>query len=323
LRGLGSEVLVANAFHLMDRPGADVIADLGGLHATMAWDGMLLTDSGGYQVFSLLHNSEVEESGVTIRSPLDGRPLRLGAREMVAVQQALDADIAMVFDHCPPLPSARPLLEQAVRRTSRWAAVAREEHLRTDARGQAQFGIVQGGLDDDLRARSAADLRELDFDGYAVGGLSVGETSDALRAAFARYARLLPSDRPRYVMGIGRPADIVAAVAAGFDLFDSVLPTRNGRHGTVFTRSGSLNLKNRRYRVDTLPIEEGCDCPACARWSRGALRHLVMAVEPLGASLCSAHNVRFVHRIVEDLRAAIAADRLEQLAAELLGAGLP
>ena len=305
LARLGTRMLLANACHLHDRPGADVVARLGGLHRLMGWDGLILTDSGGFQVFSLLDTTRLDEEGATFRSPVDGRELRLGPTEAVDVQLALDSDIAMAFDHCPPLPSPRPALAQAVERTTRWARTARDRHRERSERGQALFGIVQGGLDDELRERSARELAALELDGYAVGGLSVGESNADLRAALARYAQLLPSDRLRYVMGVGAPGDVLAAIAAGFDVFDCVLPTRNARHGTLFTRAGVLHLRNARWRDATGPVDEGCDCPACAGFPLGALRHLFITADPLAILLASAHNLRFMHRLVADARKAV------------------
>jgi len=308
LRAIGAGMLLANAAHLHDRPGADVVGDLGGLHALMNWDGPILTDSGGFQVFSMLDVARLDDDGVTVRSPVDGRALRLGPETMVEVQARLDADVAMTFDHCPPLPAGRPLLATSVRRTIAWARRAREHHLRAGACGQAQLAIVQGGLDDRLRAECAEALVAMDFPGYAIGGLSVGEKTADLHGAMARYAPLLPAGRPRYLMGVGHPRDVLAAIDAGFDLFDCVLPSRNGRHGTILTEAGWMHLRNSRFRRDTAPLEEGCDCPTCREgWSRGALRHLVMAGEPLGRSLGTIHNLRVLHRLVETARAAILA----------------
>lgn len=312
----GAGMILANAYHLHDRPGEDVVAALGGLHEVMKWDGPILTDSGGFQVFSMLDVAELDEHGVSFRSPIDGRKLRLGPRESVQMQLALDADVAMVFDHCPPLPADRRLLETSVRRTTRWAALAADHHQSASQKGQCLFGIVQGGLDAELRARSAAGLIEIGFDGYAMGGLSVGEGPAALAEALPRFAPLLPEDRVRYLMGVGRPDDVLLAIAAGFDLFDCVLPTRNGRHGTVFTPEGKVHLKNRRFRESTEPIDSGCDCVTCREgWSTGVLRHLIMAAEPLGRTLCSIHNLRFLHREVELARQAIAAGNLAELLA--------
>jgi queuine tRNA-ribosyltransferase len=311
LREVGSQMILANACHLHDRPGADVIADLGGLHAFMNWDGPILTDSGGFQVFSMLDIAKLDEQGVRFQSPVDGRALRLGPIEAADIQLLLDSDIAMVFDHCPPLPAEPALIETAVRRTSRWAARALGHHRAHSDRGQSLFAIVQGGLDDDLRARSAEELTAMDFDGFALGGLSVGESPTELREATARYAPLLPEDRPRYLMGVGKPRDVVHAIAAGIDMFDCVLPTRNGRHGTLFTPTGAIHLRNSRFRRSTATADPDCDCEACTQWSLGALRHLVMAGEPLGRALCSLHNLRFMHRVVARARTAIEAGEFE------------
>jgi queuine tRNA-ribosyltransferase len=316
LTAVGSEMILANACHLHDRPGEHVVAALGGLHAFMNWDGPILTDSGGFQVFSMLDVAKLDDKGVTFRSPIDGRSLRLGPIEAVDIQLALDSDIAMVFDHCPPLPADRALLETAVRRTTAWAQQALAHHRAVSTDGQALFAIVQGGLDDALREQSARELTALDFDGFAIGGLSVGEKSEDLRAATHRYAQLLPEHRVRYLMGVGRPGDVLTAIAAGFDMFDCVLPTRNGRHGTLFTSEGTIHLRNKRFKEATGAAEAGCDCEACTDWSLGVLRHLIMAGEPLGRMLCSVHNLRFLHRLVEEARDAIRAGRLDDLLAD-------
>lgn len=317
LAAAGSTMVLANACHLHDRPGEDTIAALGGLGAFLHWDGPTLTDSGGFQVFSMLDVARLDEQGVTFRSPLDGRALRLGPDEAVDIQLALDSDVAMVFDHCPPLPADHQLLLTSVRRTTRWARRARERHHRLSQRGQLQFGIVQGGLDDDLRRRSRDELVELDFPGYALGGLSVGEGSAALQAAAQRYAPLLPEHKVRYLMGVGRPADLLAAIAAGVDLFDCVLPTRNGRHGTVFAAEGTIHLKNSRFRTSTEVLDPTCPCRTCSQgWSRGVLRHLIKAGEPLGRSLCALHNLTHLHRLVDRARQAIREGRLAALLAE-------
>ncbi len=313
LAAVGAEMILANAYHLHDRPGEKDVVRFGGLHRFMSWDRLILTDSGGFQVFSLLDIAQLDDEGVSFRSPVDGRRLRLGPREVVEIQLALDSDIAMVLDHCPPLPADRAALATAVRRTTAWARAAREHHARHDRRGQAQFAIVQGGLDDDLRRRSAAELIELDFDGYAIGGLSVGEGSAALQAAAARYAPLLPPDRLRYLMGVGRPADVLAAIAAGFDVFDCVLPTRNGRHGTVFRGRGKIHLRSGRYRGAEGPLDEDCDCVACRGWQVGVLRHHLVVGDPLAGTLCTLHNLRFLFRLVERARAAIEAGTMPDL----------
>lgn len=312
----GSSMVLANACHLHDRPGEDVVAALGGLGAFMRWDGPTLTDSGGFQVFSMLDVAALDEDGVTFRSPLDGRALRLGPDEAVDIQLALDSDVAMLFDHCPPLPAEQQLLLTSVRRTTRWARRAADRHRRLSDRGQLQFAIVQGGLDDDLRRRSRDELVEIGFPGYALGGLSVGEGSEALQAAARRYAPLLPEERVRYLMGVGRPADLLASIAAGIDLFDCVLPTRNGRHGTVFAAEGTIHLKNRRFQQSTEVLDPECPCRACAQgWTRGVLRHLIKAGEPVGRSLCALHNLTHLHRLVSSARQAIRAGTLSDLLA--------
>ncbi len=311
LAATGSQMILANACHLHDRPGEDVVAALGGLHRFMQWDGPILTDSGGFQVFSMLDVAKLDDQGVSFRSPIDGRTLRLGPIEAADIQLALDSDIAMVFDHCPPLPASRDLLETAVRRTTEWATRALKHHRATSQKGQALFAIVQGGLDDGLRELSAQQLTALDFDGFAVGGLSVGESPQDLRAATRKYAQLLPASRVRYLMGVGRPGDVLTAIGAGFDVFDCVMPTRNGRHGTLFTSSGTIHLRNKRFEKATGPADPECDCEACTDWSLGVLRHLVKAAEPVGRMLCSVHNLRFLHRLVEQAREAIAEDRYD------------
>lgn len=318
LRAVGAEMILANACHLHDRPGADVVAELGGLHAFMGWDGPILTDSGGFQVFSMLDIATLDDDGVSFRSPIDGRALRLGPEEAVDIQLALDSDVAMVFDHCPPLPAPRELLETAVTRTTDWARRALDRHRDTCTSGQSLFAIVQGGLDDGLRERSAAELTAMPFDGFALGGLSVGESNEDLQAATKRYAELLPAHRVRYLMGIGRPADVLQAIASGLDVFDCVLPTRNGRHGTLFTDQGTIHLRNSRFRRDPGPAVPGCTCEACTGWSVGTLRHLIAAGEPLGRMLCSLHNLHYLHRLVEDAREAIREDRFDAFHAEWL-----
>jgi queuine tRNA-ribosyltransferase len=282
----------------------------------MGWHGPVLTDSGGFQVFSMLDIGRLDEDGVSFRSPIDGRELRLSPEIVVEVQLQLDSDVAMALDQCPALPADGRTLRAAVDRTSRWARRARAHHDEHSARGQALFGIVQGGLDDDLRRRSADDLVAIGFDGYALGGLSVGEGSEALAAAAWRYAPLIPDEGVRYLMGVGRPQDVLGAVAAGFDLFDCVMPTRNGRHGTLFTRHGLIHLRNRRFRGARGPIDDDCDCSTCRDWELGVLAHLIRAGEPLGRTLCSLHNLRFVHRLLEQARVAITEDRLPALLAE-------
>jgi queuine tRNA-ribosyltransferase len=313
LEELGAEIILANTYHLMLRPGADLIAELGGVHGFADWSGHLLTDSGGYQVFSL--EPKVTDDGATFRSTYDGSTHHLTPEGSVAVQQALGADIQMVLDVCPPLPSAPPVIRAAVDRTARWAARAKAAHApaRSEGSTQAQFGIVQGGIDEAVRIESAERTVALDFDGYGIGGLSVGETRAEMLPALAAATAVLPADRPRYLMGVGDPVSIVEAVALGVDMFDCVLPTRLARHGTILTSEGRLNLRNARFLRDPEPLEPGCACPTCQRWSRAYLKHLLAVSEPTGARLTTIHNVHWLLRLIEEVRAAIAAGRYDAL----------
>jgi queuine tRNA-ribosyltransferase len=308
----GAQMILANTYHLYLRPGAQVVRELGGLHRFMHWEGPVLTDSGGYQVYSLAALRRVEDDAVIFRSHLDGDLHRFTPEQSLATQADLGSDIAMVLDECPALPAGRETLERAVARTSRWAARAREAW-----RGPgALFGIVQGGTDPALRERSARDLVALGFDGYAIGGVSVGEDRAEGRRVTALTAGLLPGDRPRYLMGVGTPAEIIDAVCAGVDLFDCVLPTRNARNGMLFTRSGRMNIQREEYRRDPRPPEEGCDCPTCRHYSRGYLRHLYLAGEMLSGILNTLHNLHFYQCLMREVRAAIEAGRLEDLRRE-------
>lgn len=313
LLAAGTTMLLANTYHLALRPGSDVVAHLGGLHRFMGWDGPILTDSGGFQVFSLATLSNIDGDGVTFRSHLDGEIIRLTPETAVRIQEQLGADVAMVLDQCPPLPAEPAIIEQAVDRTIRWAAACRQAHQRPD---QALFAIVQGGLDIDLRVRCLDALVQLDFPGYAIGGLSVGEPPEQTTAFLRDFAWRLPADRPRYLMGVGRPIDIIEAVAAGVDMFDCVMPTRNGRNSFAFTDAGCLRLRNARYKTDDRPLQEGCDCPACARFSRAYLRHLFLADEMLGPILVSLHNIAYYHRWMNRIREAIAAGAFGRLLAD-------
>jgi queuine tRNA-ribosyltransferase len=317
LHATGTQMILANTFHLALRPGEDVVAAVGGLHRFMGWDGPILTDSGGFQVFSLAALNRVSDQGVIFRSHIDGRLLELTPERATAIQEALGADVAMCLDQCPALPASKSTIAEAVHRTIAWAKRCKDAHTRTD---QALFGIVQGGSHADLRARCAEELLTLDFDGYAVGGVSVGEGRDEVRKALAVTTHLLPVDRPRYLMGVGRPQDILDAVATGIDLFDCVLPTRNGRNATCLTETGCVKLRNAAHRRDTRPIEEGCDCLACRRFSRSYLRHLFLAKEMLGPILASIHNLTYVHRLTRRIREAISAGRFVQLRLEVLEA---
>ena len=299
LRDTGAEIVLANTYHLSLRPGAELVARLGGLHRFMNWPRPILTDSGGYQVFSLSELNSVEEDGVSFRSHIDGSPLRLDPSTAMRIQSQLGADIIMAFDQCPPSTADRSEVTAAVERTIRWAEACKAAHSRED---QALFGIVQGGLHHDLRRVCASRLREMDFPGYAVGGLSVGETHDQMIEVLAALEPHLPSGKPRYLMGVGMPKDIVAAVRAGVDMFDCVLPTRNGRNAYAFTADGPLRLRNERYRADESPLEPGCDCAACTGFSRAYLRHLFAAGEMLGPILVSLHNLRFYQRLMAAMR---------------------
>ncbi len=324
LRRAGSHLVLANTYHLWVRPGHEAIHALGGLHAFMAWDGPILTDSGGYQVFSMRDRAKVSEQGVRIRSPEDGEHRLLTPEISIEVQEALGVDVAMVFDECIEHPATRDRVQQSTARTLRWldrSVAARRHPDRT-----ALFGILQGGLFEDLRREHAEQLIERDLEGYAIGGLSVGEAREDL-VAFARYsASLLPTDRVRYLMGVGHPIDIADAVIAGVDLFDCVIPTRAGRHGQGYTSQGRRNLRNGRYREDREPLDPDCACPACSTFSRAYLSHLIRARELLGMRLLTVHNLTYYQRLVRRLRAAIAAgdrDQLRDLRAEAALATAP
>ncbi|MBI4716925.1 MAG: tRNA guanosine(34) transglycosylase Tgt [Planctomycetes bacterium] len=313
LAATGTEMILANTYHLQLRPGPEAVRDLGGLHRFMGWDGPILTDSGGYQVFSMAPISRITDEGVEFRSHIDGATVQLTPAGATRIQNLLGADVVMAFDECPPLPGARPALETAVERTLRWAAECRAAHQRSD---QALFGIVQGGLEVPLRQRCAAALQALGFDGYAVGGLSVGETHEQMVEVLGPTIAALPADQPRYLMGVGMPRDILAAVCLGVDMFDCVLPTRNGRNGFAFTAAGPLKMRNERHKLDEAPLEPGCDCETCARFSRGYIRHLFNAGEMLGPTLTSIHNLRFYQRFMARIRELIAQGQWARMVAE-------
>jgi queuine tRNA-ribosyltransferase len=320
LRALGTRILLGNTYHLHFRPGEDVVAELGGLHAFMGWDGPILTDSGGFQVFSLRDTLlEVDDDGATFRSVYDGSPERFTPELAARIQERLGSDVAMCLDICLPAGVPRPELEDAVRRTTLWAE--RQRGL-PRADGQLRFAITQGGLDRELRARSSAELTALDFDGYAIGGLSVGEERAAMFAATSDAAAALPAEKPRYFMGIGDPEGVIEVIARGVDMFDCVLPTRTARTGSALTWEGRLNLRNARFARDARPLDEGCACQACTRFTRAYIRHLVNQEEILGLRLLSLHNLRFVLDLVAAARNAIerndfsawSADALSRLA---------
>ena len=304
LRDAGSQIILANTYHLFLRPGHELIRDLGGLHRFMAWDRAILTDSGGFQVWSLSKLRKVREEGVEFRSPIDGAMHVLSPELAVAVQHALGADIIHQLDECLAYPATREATEQSLALTLRWAQRSRAEHERGSG-AQALFGIVQGGSYEDLRTQAAHATVALGFDGYAIGGMAVGEPKPAMYDLTELVAGILPADRPRYLMGVGKPDDLVEAVARGVDMFDCVLPTRNARNGQCFTPDGPLVIKHARYVRDPQPIEDGCPCYACRRFSRAYLRHLFMSDELLAYRLLSIHNVTFFLRLMADMREAI------------------
>jgi queuine tRNA-ribosyltransferase len=306
VRDAGAQIILGNTYHLTLRPGDELIRDLGGLHKFMHWDGPILTDSGGFQVFSLATQVKITDRGASFKSHIDGTPLELTPERAVEIQQNLGSDIAMVLDECPPSDSDPAKMRTAVERSVRWAERCKQHHTRTD---QAQFAIVQGGLNLELRAECASELIAMDFPGYALGGFSVGEAPEAMHAALPACAALLPEAKPRYLMGVGRPEDLLAGVAAGIDMFDCVMPTRNGRNALAFTADGPIRLRNAKHRRDPAPVQSGCACYCCANYSRAYLHHLFAADEMLGPTLLSLHNVAFYLRLMRDARQAIAEGR--------------
>lgn len=305
IRATGAQMVLSNTYHLALRPGESVVRDLGGLHEFMQWSGPILTDSGGFQLFSLAERTKVTEHGAVFQSHIDGSRLELTPERAIAIQEALGSDVAMVLDHVLKLPAERDALEDAMQRSIRWAARCQACATRSD---QAQFAIVQGGLDRELRIACAEELAKLDFPGYAVGGLSVGEEPREMYEVLEYTAPVMPTHKPRYLMGVGRPQDLLEAIERGIDLFDCVMPTRNGRNALAFTDAGSLRLRNKQYERDQRPLEEHCPCVAC-RHSRGYLRHLFMADEMLGPILLSIHNVTYYQRLLTEARQAIEQDR--------------
>jgi queuine tRNA-ribosyltransferase len=316
LKALGAQILLGNTYHLHFRPGTDLIAGLGGLHAFMAWDGPILTDSGGFQVFSLRHTIlRQDDEGVTFRSVYDGDEARFTPELVARLQAQLGSDIAMCLDVVPPPGVPRQELAEAVRRTTLWAS--RQKHA-DRAPGQLLFGIAQGGADPELRRRSVEEIAELGFDGHALGGLAIGEPREQMLDTTAWSAELLPPGHPRYFMGIGDPIGILEVIERGIDMFDCVLPTRNARTGSALTWEGPLNMKNARFARDPRPLDEGCDCPACTRFTRAYVRHLLNQQEILGLRLLSLHNLRFVLDLVAGARAAIARGELRSYKEEAL-----
>jgi queuine tRNA-ribosyltransferase len=299
LRDVGAEIILGNTYHLTLRPGDELIASLGGLHKFMAWEGPILTDSGGFQVFSLASQMKLTDAGASFRSHIDGTPLELTPEKAVEIQQNLGSDIAMVLDECPPGNSSPEILKAAVTRSIRWAERCKAHHRHPY---QSQFAIVQGGTNISLRSECARELVAMDFPGYALGGFSVGEGPEAMHAALPECAALLPEHKPRYLMGVGRPEDLLAGISAGIDLFDCVMPTRNGRNATAFTWDGVVKLRNAKHKRDPAPLESGCPCYGCRHFSRAYLHHLFSVDEMLGPILLSQHNIAFYLRLMAKSR---------------------
>ena len=326
LRELGTSLILANTYHLYLRPGPDIVADLGGLHGFMGWDGPIMTDSGGFQVFSLAHLRAVDMTGVTFRSHLDGSEHLFTPEKVIEIQEKLGADIILCLDECPE-PLDYDYNVQALERTHHWADRCKRAHASRDqtlrpvseaASGQALFGIVQGGVFADLRRQSAEFITDLDFPGYSIGGLSVGEPKELMHEMLEVTVPLLPQNKPRHLLGIGSPEDFFEGVARGIDIFDCVLPTRIARTGALFTRTGRLNIRNARYADDAAPIEEGCACYACRHFSRAYLRHLIMAKEILGLRLATLHNLHFMLNLMREIREAILAGAFPDLKRDFL-----
>jgi queuine tRNA-ribosyltransferase len=309
----GARIVLGNTYHLMLRPGAEQVAALGGLHRFMNWPHAILTDSGGFQVMSLAVRRTIGEAGVTFRSHLDGSLYELTPERSVAVQHLLGADVTMVLDECTPYPTPYQSVESSMELSMRWAE--RSRHAFVERPGHGVFGIVQGGVHPDLRRRSAARLIEIGFDGYAVGGLAIGEGQATTFAVLEATVPALPEERPRYLMGVGKPADLVGAVSRGIDMFDCVLPTRSGRTAQAFTRGGTVNLRNARHAENPAPLDPECRCPACAGYSRAYLHHLARSGEILGSMLLTAHNLRYYADLMADMRAAIETGSLAEFAA--------
>lgn len=315
LETVGAEIILGNTYHLWQRPGLEVIEKFGGLHRFMGWERPILTDSGGYQVFSLTGLRKLTEEGVVFRSSIDGSLWNLTPEESMRIQRVLGADIVMAFDECPPAAASSDALEQAVERTTRWA----ERCVRVPlAAHQHLFGIVQGGTSAPLRRRHMAELEKMPFAGFALGGLSVGEPPPVMHALLDEIADDLPADKPRYLMGVGTPRDLVCAIGAGIDMFDCVMPTRNARNGQLFTSEGKVIIRNQRYRDDTGPLDPQCECPTCQKFGRGYLRHLLLCNEILYFHLATVHNLTFYMNLVKRARAAILTDSYPDFRAQIL-----
>jgi queuine tRNA-ribosyltransferase len=314
LKDLKAQIILGNTFHLWLRPGMEVVRGFGGLHGFIGWDGPILTDSGGFQVFSLAAMRKLSEEGVKFASPINGEKLLLTPEKSMEIQRVLNSDIVMIFDECTPHPADWDTTRVSMELSLRWAERSKTAHT---GNPNALFGIVQGGMYEDLRERSLTALAAMEFDGYAIGGLSVGEPKEDMMRILAHTAPQLPAHKPRYLMGVGTPTDIVQAVQQGIDMFDCVLPTRNARHGVLYTFNGSLHIKNAAHRHDQKPLDEGCTCHTCQHFSRAYLHHLHRIGEPLGARLNSIHNLHFYQDLMRGLREAIAAGRLQDHIASL------
>ena len=317
LKAAHSGIILSNTYHLWLRPGEDIIDKAGGLHKFMNYDGPILTDSGGFQVFSLVKNKEkdITEEGVTFKSHIDGSKLFLPPEKSIQIQNKLDSDIAMSFDECPPYPSTYEYMKKSVERTLRWAARGKKVHTNEN---QSLFGIVQGGEFEDLREYSCKETVKMDFDGYSIGGTSVGEDKDTMYKMIDYGIKYLPEDKVRYLMGVGDPIDIIEGTIRGIDIFDCVLPTRIARHGQAFTREGKINFNNAKYKEDFTPVEEGCDCYTCQNYTKAYIRHLITTDEMLGGRLLSIHNIRFLIKLTEELREAIKENRILEYREEFI-----
>lgn len=324
LEKIGCQVELSNTYHLSLRPGDEVVRKLGGLHKFMSWNKPILTDSGGFQVFSLANIRKIKEEGVYFNSHIDGRKIFMGPEESMRIQSNLGSTIAMAFDECIKNPSPRDYVEKSVARTTRWLVRCKNEMDRLNSlddtinKKQMLFGINQGGVYDDIRIEHAKEIAKMNLDGYAIGGLAVGETADEMYRIIDSVVPYLPQEKPIYLMGVGLPSNILEAVSRGVDFFDCVLPARNGRHAHVFTKYGKINLNNAKYELDDSPIDEGCDCPTCRRYTRAYIRHLFKAKEMLAMRLCVLHNLYFYNKLMKDIRDAIDGDYFEEFKAEKL-----
>ncbi len=318
LKEIGCQVQLSNTYHLHVRPGDDVVKNLGGLHKFMNWDRPILTDSGGFQVFSLAELRQIKEEGVHFHSHVDGRKIFMGPEESMQIQSNLGSTIAMAFDECPSSVAEKSYIRESVNRTTRWLERCKKEMARLNSlddtinKEQLLFGINQGGVYDDIRIEHAKQIADLELPGYAIGGLAVGETHEEMYRIIEAVEPHLPKDKPIYLMGVGTPANILEAVERGVDFFDCVYPSRNGRHAHVYTNHGKMNLLNEKYKLDDRPIEEGCQCPACRDYSRAYIRHLIKAKEMLGMRLCVLHNLYFYNKMMEEIRDAIANDNFQE-----------